>query len=182
MPILYSVVARGTTILAKYASCTGNFDEVTENILTKIPPQNDKLTYSQGQYLFHYICENNIIYMCTTDAVSNQRYIYMYIKKIFIVQFIGYCFTITAFISGFPKIQSIFVSCRNERKIFSCLWSRCANCSSICNEYRFCQNFSQYNGKKSNIHFKLHFAIYTYIYIYLLFRNITTNPIKKSTY
>lgn len=93
MPILYSVVARGTTILAKYASCTGNFDEVTENILTKIPPQNDKLTYSQGQYLFHYICENNIIYMCTTDAVSNQRYIYT-LKK-----YLSYNSSIITFIS-----------------------------------------------------------------------------------
>lgn len=93
MPILYSVVARGTTILAKYASCTGNFDEVTENILTKIPPQNDKLTYSQGQYLFHYICENNIIYMCTTDAVSNQRYIHT-LKK-----YLSYNSSIITFIS-----------------------------------------------------------------------------------
>lgn len=67
MPILYSVVARGTTILAKFAACSGNFDEVTENVLTKIPPQDDKLTYTQGKYLFHYICENNIIYMCITD-------------------------------------------------------------------------------------------------------------------
>ncbi|KAG6803394.1 vesicle-associated membrane protein 7 [Apis laboriosa] len=81
MPILYSVVARGTTILAKYASCTGNFDEVTENILTKIPPQNDKLTYSQGQYLFHYICENNIIYMCTTDADFQRSRAFLYLAE-----------------------------------------------------------------------------------------------------
>lgn len=96
MPILYSVVARGTTILAKYASCTGNFDEVTENILTKIPPQNDKLTYSQGQYLFHYICENNIIYMCTTDAVSNQRYIYTHICPL--KKYLSYNSSVIAFI------------------------------------------------------------------------------------
>ena len=73
MPILYSVVAKGTAILAKYASCTGNFDEVTENILAK-KVENDKLTYSQGQYLFHYICEDNIIYMCITDNVSKLEF------------------------------------------------------------------------------------------------------------
>lgn len=69
MPILYSVVARGTIILAKYAACVGNFEEVTAKILAKIPPENDKLTYSQGPYLFHYICEDCIIYMCITDDV-----------------------------------------------------------------------------------------------------------------
>ena len=48
MPILYSVVARGTTVLAKYAQCAGNFAEVTEQILSRIPPENSKLTYTQG--------------------------------------------------------------------------------------------------------------------------------------
>lgn len=69
MPILFSVVARGPIILAKHAACTGNFEEVTEKILAKIPPHNDKLTYSQGPYLFHYICEDYLIYMCITDDV-----------------------------------------------------------------------------------------------------------------
>lgn len=69
MPILYSVVSRGPTVLAKYATCAGNFAEVTEQIISKIPNHNDKLTYSHGNYLFHYICENRIIYMCISDDV-----------------------------------------------------------------------------------------------------------------
>lgn len=75
MPILYSVISRGTVVLAKYASCAGNFAEVTEQILSKIAPFNDKLTYSHGNYLFHYVCENRIVYFCITDDVS----IYLYI-------------------------------------------------------------------------------------------------------
>lgn len=69
MPILYSVISRGPTVLAKYATCAGNFAEVTEQIIAKIPPHNDKLTYSHGNYLFHYVSENGIIYMCITDDV-----------------------------------------------------------------------------------------------------------------
>lgn len=69
MPILYSVISRGSTVLVRYASCAGNFAEVTEQIIGKIPPHDDKLTYSHGNYLFHYICENQIIYMCITDDV-----------------------------------------------------------------------------------------------------------------
>uniref|UniRef100_A0A0B7ALS0 Uncharacterized protein n=1 Tax=Arion vulgaris TaxID=1028688 RepID=A0A0B7ALS0_9EUPU len=49
MPILFAVVARGTTVLAKYASCAGNFTEVAEQILLKIPQENSKLTYSHGR-------------------------------------------------------------------------------------------------------------------------------------
>lgn len=51
MPLLYSVVARGTTVLAKFAQCAGNFAEVTEQILGRIPPENSKLTYTQGKYV-----------------------------------------------------------------------------------------------------------------------------------
>lgn len=49
MPLFYSVVARGTTVLAKYASCAGNFAEVSEQILGRIPPENAKLTYTQSR-------------------------------------------------------------------------------------------------------------------------------------
>uniref|UniRef100_A0A8D0FAG3 AP-3 complex subunit delta-1 n=1 Tax=Strix occidentalis caurina TaxID=311401 RepID=A0A8D0FAG3_STROC len=49
MAILFAVVARGTTILAKHAWCGGNFLEVTEQILAKIPSENNKLTYSHGK-------------------------------------------------------------------------------------------------------------------------------------
>uniref|UniRef100_A0A8C7WRH5 Synaptobrevin-like 1 n=1 Tax=Oryzias sinensis TaxID=183150 RepID=A0A8C7WRH5_9TELE len=67
MAILFAVVARGTTILAKHSWCGGNFLEVTEQILAKIPSENNKLTYSHGSYLFHYICHDRIIYLCITD-------------------------------------------------------------------------------------------------------------------
>ncbi|XP_054266162.1 vesicle-associated membrane protein 7 [Macrosteles quadrilineatus] len=82
MPILYSVVARGTTVLAKYASCPGNFAEVTDQILTKIPPENGKLTLSHGKYLFHYICEDRIIYMCITDDEFERSRAFLYLNEI----------------------------------------------------------------------------------------------------
>lgn len=70
MPILYSVVSRGTTVLTRYAECVGNFAEVTEQIISKISSENHKLTYSHGNYLIHYIAQDRIIYMCITDDVS----------------------------------------------------------------------------------------------------------------
>ena len=49
MPILFSTVARGNTILARYANnCAGNFSEVTEQVLSQIGHENSKLTYSHG--------------------------------------------------------------------------------------------------------------------------------------
>jgi len=51
MAILFAVIARGTTVLAEHAGCAGNFIEVTEQVLAKIPPDNNKLTYSHGRYV-----------------------------------------------------------------------------------------------------------------------------------
>ncbi|XP_058443012.1 vesicle-associated membrane protein 7 [Malaya genurostris] len=82
MPILYSVVTRGPTVLAKYAECVGNFAEVTEQIIPKIKLDDHKLTYSHGNYLIHYICENRIIYMCITDDGFERSRAFMFLAEI----------------------------------------------------------------------------------------------------
>lgn len=82
MPLLYSVVARGSTVLAKYASCAGNFAEVTEQILNTISPENGKLTYSYGNYLFHYVLEETIIYLCITDDDFERSRAFLYLDEI----------------------------------------------------------------------------------------------------
>lgn len=69
-------------MLAKYAACDGNFEEVTEKLLAKIPPENDKLTYIQGPYLFNYVCENNIIYLCITDDAFQKSRAFLYLTEI----------------------------------------------------------------------------------------------------
>lgn len=67
MSLLYGAISRGKTILAKYASCSGNFQEITDHLLVKIGPENSKMTYTQRNYLFHYIVEDGITYLCITD-------------------------------------------------------------------------------------------------------------------
>ncbi|KAG9341701.1 hypothetical protein JZ751_018765 [Albula glossodonta] len=82
MAILFAVVARGTTILAKHAWCGGNFLEVTEQILAKIPSENNKLTYSHGSYLFHYICHDRIIYLCITDDDFERSRAFTFLSEV----------------------------------------------------------------------------------------------------
>jgi vesicle-associated membrane protein 7 len=73
MPILFAVVARGTYVLAKYASVVGNFQEVIDQILPRISLETSKLTYSHGNFLIHYVTEDGIVYMCITDDVSRPE-------------------------------------------------------------------------------------------------------------
>uniref|UniRef100_A0A1I8Q9P8 Vesicle-associated membrane protein 7 n=1 Tax=Stomoxys calcitrans TaxID=35570 RepID=A0A1I8Q9P8_STOCA len=82
MPILYSVISRGVTVLAKYAECVGNFAEVTDQIISKITLDNHKLTYSHGDYLIHYVCENKLIYMCITDSEFERARAFLFLSDI----------------------------------------------------------------------------------------------------
>lgn len=80
--MLYGVVSRGTTILAKYASCAGNFQEIIEQVLAKIGPENAKMTYTQKNYLFHYIAEDRIIYLCITEDGFQRSKAFSFLTEI----------------------------------------------------------------------------------------------------
>lgn len=82
MPILYAVIAHGNSVLAKYARCAGNFSEVTEQIIGKISPEQPKLTYSHGSYLFHYIYEDEIIYLCITEDDFDRSRAFAFLNEV----------------------------------------------------------------------------------------------------
>lgn len=48
--IIYSVIARGTTILTHYACCHGNFSEVAQQVLKTVKSEEDNMmTYASGE-------------------------------------------------------------------------------------------------------------------------------------
>ncbi|KAK8726545.1 hypothetical protein OTU49_010297 [Cherax quadricarinatus] len=83
MPLLYSVIARSTTVLARYATCAGNFAEVTEQILSKIAPgESGRLTYSHASYLFHYVAEEGVVYLCITDDEFERQRAFLFLEDV----------------------------------------------------------------------------------------------------
>ncbi|CAL8070669.1 unnamed protein product [Orchesella dallaii] len=83
MSILFAAIAHGTSILAKYSVCVGNFIEVTEQVLASIPPDNpNMMTYSHMNYLFHYLEENNLFYFCITDDNFEKAKAFLFLSDI----------------------------------------------------------------------------------------------------
>ncbi|KAF9559998.1 Vesicle-associated membrane protein [Mortierella alpina] len=82
MSIIYALVARGSLILAEYTNSSGNFTTVTEAILEKIPPNNSKMTYVYDRYLFHYICEDGLTYMCMADDSFDRRIPFAFLQDV----------------------------------------------------------------------------------------------------
>lgn len=82
MTILYSLVARGKTVLAEYTFTTGNFPTITRVLLGKIEDKDGKMSYVYDQYVFHYIIENHIIYMCMCDDMDKRRIPFGFLEDI----------------------------------------------------------------------------------------------------
>eukprot|EP01083_Nonionella_stella_P086679 240942_1 len=69
MPIIYSLVARSTHVLAEYTSggLTGNFSTVTRVLLNKIPDEDGRMSYVYDSYVFHYLVSDELTYLCMAD-------------------------------------------------------------------------------------------------------------------
>ncbi|XP_026746690.1 vesicle-associated membrane protein 7-like [Trichoplusia ni] len=81
MPILFSAVACDSALIANFASCDGNFLEIAEQVLPKLPASN-KMTYSHGIYLLHYIAEDNYTYFCITDRLCQRSRSFLFLNEI----------------------------------------------------------------------------------------------------
>ncbi|XP_045492401.1 vesicle-associated membrane protein 7-like [Colias croceus] len=82
MPILYSAVASDNNIVSKFASCDGNFDEIVEQVILKIPTNINKMTYSHGRYLLHYILDVDGFYFCITDKTCQRSRAFLFLNEI----------------------------------------------------------------------------------------------------
>ncbi|KAJ3110369.1 Vesicle-associated membrane protein [Phlyctochytrium bullatum] len=79
---MQSLVARGPVILAEHATTTGNFTTITQHILEKIPDEDSKMTYVYDRYLFHYIQQRGITYLCLTDDTFGRRIPFAFLEDI----------------------------------------------------------------------------------------------------
>lgn len=74
MPIIYTVIARGSVVLAEYSTARGNFDEVARRILEKVPTEhNSKMSYVYERHIFHYLVDDQLTYLCMADEEFGRR-------------------------------------------------------------------------------------------------------------
>ncbi|KAE9399626.1 VAMP/synaptobrevin-like protein [Gymnopus androsaceus JB14] len=76
MSLIHALVAQGSTILAEHKAGSRDFSQATQTILSKIPPNNSKLTYVWENYLFHYISEGGFTYLVMADDSAGRTAAY----------------------------------------------------------------------------------------------------------
>ncbi|GAM27246.1 hypothetical protein SAMD00019534_104210 [Acytostelium subglobosum LB1] len=82
MPIIYSLVSRGSSVLAEYTNTTGNFQTITRRILDLIPPNETKMSYTYEKYNFHYLVHNTLTFLCMADHEFGQRIPFLFLEDI----------------------------------------------------------------------------------------------------
>lgn len=65
--LIYSFVARGTTVLAEYTAFSGNFSTIAVQCLQKLPANNNKFTYTCDRHTFNYLIDEGFS-MCSFHA------------------------------------------------------------------------------------------------------------------
>jgi len=82
MTIVYALVSREKTVLSEYTAqtATGNFPTVTRVLLAKIPQQDGRQTYQYDNYLFHYVVESGICFLCMSDELNKHRIPYAFLN------------------------------------------------------------------------------------------------------
>lgn len=100
MPLIYSLISRGKTVLAEYTDSSGNFPTVTRVLLAKIPLEDGRMSYVYNKYIFHYLVQDGIIYLCMADEEMNRRIPFMFLDDIkgrFLTKYGGKAQTAIAF-------------------------------------------------------------------------------------
>ncbi|KAJ7581753.1 VAMP/synaptobrevin-like protein [Mycena floridula] len=73
MSLIHALVAQEQTIIAEHQAGKRDFAQATQTILSKIPPNNSKLTYVWEQYLFHYVKDGGFTYLVMADDSAGRR-------------------------------------------------------------------------------------------------------------
>ncbi|KAL0917488.1 hypothetical protein M5K25_012553 [Dendrobium thyrsiflorum] len=81
-PLIYSFMAKGTVVLAKHTSFSGNFSTIAIKCLQKLSPNNNKFTYSCDGHTFNFLVDKGIIFLIVTDEAVGRSMPFVFLERI----------------------------------------------------------------------------------------------------
>lgn len=67
MPLIYSFVARGTTVLAAYCTYHGNFETVAIRRLAQETNSDGRFSQSADRHRFHFLASSGFVFLVVAD-------------------------------------------------------------------------------------------------------------------
>lgn len=82
MSIFYVLVAkRSDMILVNYTEYSGNFEQITIDVMKHIEPETKK-TLELSDYKFHYINDDGITVLCMTSKDAGQKLVFTFLADV----------------------------------------------------------------------------------------------------
>lgn len=82
MSIYYVLVAkRNDMILVDYTEYSGNFQQITIDLMKRIEPETKK-TFELSDYLFHYINEEGLTVLCMTAKETSKKLAFSFLADV----------------------------------------------------------------------------------------------------
>ncbi|KAL5200274.1 hypothetical protein ABZP36_021477 [Zizania latifolia] len=84
MAILYSLVARGTVVLAEHSAAATNAGAVARQVLERLPDggADSHVSYTQDRYVFHAKRTDGITALCMADEAAGRRIPFAFLEDI----------------------------------------------------------------------------------------------------
>ncbi|CAO1616319.1 unnamed protein product [Sympodiomycopsis kandeliae] len=83
MPIPLALVASGSSILVEsHEQDAERFLSAASTILTRIPPNSSRLSYAFEDWLFHYVSEEGLVYLCVADGEGGRRLPFAFLSEV----------------------------------------------------------------------------------------------------
>ncbi|XP_076895101.1 vesicle-associated membrane protein 711-like [Bidens hawaiensis] len=83
MTILYTLVARGSVVLAEFSCTPTNASQIARQIIEKVNGGNDvNVSYSHDRYIFHVKRMDGLTVLCMADDVSGRRIPFAFLEDV----------------------------------------------------------------------------------------------------
>lgn len=83
MPIPLALVASGADIVVEsHDADVERFLTAASTILTRIPPNSSRLSYAFEDWLFHYVSEEGLVYLCVADGGGGRRLPFAFLAEV----------------------------------------------------------------------------------------------------
>lgn len=80
--LLYSLVARGQTVLAEYSFVTGNANVIAIRILEKLPQEDTRVSYTQERHMFHVVVHGGLTYLVVAEESFGRRIPFAFLEDV----------------------------------------------------------------------------------------------------
>lgn len=82
MPLIYSFVARDTTVLAEYTPYTGNFNTIAIECLQKLNNPETKFTIACDKHTFNFLVQNGFTYLAVADDAYGRQIPFAFLERV----------------------------------------------------------------------------------------------------